>query len=49
MFHKIYNKCNMLLVTKTQVLLTVLWFAAYIHDYHEKRWTGRNTNWNQDC
>ena len=19
------------------------------HEVHEKRWTGRNTNWNQDC
>ena len=36
MFQEIYNKCNMLLVTKTQVLLTVLWFAAYIHDYVAK-------------
>ena len=36
MFQEIYNKCNMLLVTKTQVLLTVLWFAAYIHDFAAK-------------
>ena len=36
MFQEIYNKCTMLLVTKTQVLLTVLWFAAYIHDFAAK-------------
>ena len=24
-------------------------YLTYIRVYHEKRWTGRSTSWNQDC